>query len=298
MFVGARGNRLVACAVTFVLAGSVAGSAEAARFIVTLRGHDSLAWNVATPGDCGRSGNGLQSVDFHATDRHPVQISQVRVRVGGRLATVLEFGGLGSLTMDGQGTIRRQDNTTGFYPARDGCAPIPPKDCGTQQLTHPFGGGDARPGFEAMIWSNRHAGLAVEASYWGVPPSLADAPFGNCMALMTPISLIHNGSQRDYVGWQFGDQMLLLMNSLNYDYAPASRTVSPTKMRIRHSYDFAVSKQVRLTDAGLSPWWEIGANGGDGSGDTPTEQSPGADLGGNRSITDTLSWQITLKRVS
>jgi hypothetical protein len=159
------------------------------------------------------------------------------------------------------------------------------------------GGGDASPGFEAIIWSSHRAGLAVEADYWGVPPSLADAPFGNCMALMTPSPFIHNGSQREYVGWHFGGEMLLL-NPPSGDYAPASRTVSPTKMRIGHSYDFSVFKEVSLNDSSLSPWWGIDANGGDGSGDTPIEQSPGADLGGNRSISDTLRWHITLKRVS
>lgn len=255
----------------------MATTANAARFTVSVRGSDVLAWTVGQAGECGRSGSGQQTVEF--SDTHPVTVKIARVpsRGGQWLVFGREHGGV---MIPSQGTATRTDNTTGSFTYREHCESIPAKDCGTQPLT----------GFEPSVLSNDHAGFTLTAPYW----QYGEPPFHNCIALITPVNLV--GNEQPYTGWDFGDQMLT-----RDEGTMATRPVSPQALRVGRTYHFAAHKVFHLSDGELHGY-VISDNGGSGSPDVelgePEAAQAGDTLGGDRSITDTVSWVVTLKRVS
>ncbi len=260
-----RGAAIAALAV--LAAGGAAGAADAARFTVSFAGRDTLAWSIAPGPECTRAGSGVQTVEFAST--HPVtaQIGQLRAPVRSR-TPVLVFGRKheGALTVPGRATITRTDETT---LSLGRCDPMPPKDCGSKQL----------PQFSPSIWGSDNGGFALHAEYWRDEP---EAPYGNCMAFQTPEN--EAGHEAPYTGWEFGDE---IPRQENGDVS--SRPLSPARLHIGRTYKFTGHRVIQLDDSGL-PGYVIWPNGR--AGDVASEL-----LGGEATVTDNVSWQITLKRV-
>jgi hypothetical protein len=163
----------------------------------------------------------------------------------------------------GKATVARVDDTT-LSPGA--CDPMPAKDCGSKSLLH----------FVPTIWGADSGGFALHGSYWQFQP---DAPFDNCLGFQTPKNLAGNGGT--YNGWQFGDSIPWRETG-----DIATRPLSPQKLRVGRTYRFAAHRVIQLTDADLHGY-VMSPNGVAGY----------LLLGGQTSITDNVSWQITLKRL-
>jgi hypothetical protein len=243
-----------------------ATNASAARFRVTFAGRDALVWSVAAGRECTRSGTGHQTIEFAAA--HPViaQISQLHAPARSR-RLVLVFGRAreGGLEAPGRASLTRVDETT-LAPGQ--CDPMPAKDCGSRPL----------PRFFPTIWGSDSGGFALHGPYWRDEP---EAPFRNCLSMQTPENLAHN--EVPYNGWQFGDQIPWQEHG-----DVVTRPLSPRSLRLGHTYSFAAHRVIQLTDSDLHGYTIFDNGLGGTSGEV---------LGGEKSITDNISWQITLKRI-
>jgi hypothetical protein len=250
--------------VVLFVAVSPAG-AGAARFKVTFAGTDTLSWSVAAGPECTRSGSGRQTVHF--ADTHPVtaQIGRLRAPARSRVPVIV-FGPRpeGALAVPGSATVTRSDEST-LSPGQ--CNPMPAKDCASKPL----------PEFVPMIWGSDNGGFALHAEYWPEAPA---APFANCLSLQTPVNLL--GTETPYDGWMFGDELPWRRTG-----DIATPPLTPGRLRVGHSYRFAAHRIVRLTDADIHGY-AIFFNGREG---------PAEVLGGEKSISDDVFWQVTLKRV-
>ena len=112
------------------------------------------------------------------------------------------------------------------------------------------------------------------------------------MALQTPVPLLDRPVI--YNGWVFGEAILSNPNGPTLTTA----RVSPQSLRVGRTYHFRARKVFRLRDSDLHNNFVIDSNGGLGDPNIPQEESPGNMLGGDRSIVDTVSWEIVLKRLS
>jgi hypothetical protein len=253
---------LVGATAVAVLAGTTA-VAGAARFKITFAGQDTLTWKVAeAPGAsaaCGRSGSGSQVVRFAGAHSITTQIGPAPlpghpVGFGPRRET--------EIALPGRATMTRVDETT--VPA--GCAPIPPKDCGTKPL----------PAFFPVLGAVGSNRVDLTGEYWRDVP---EGPFGNCLALQTPEGLL--GSETSYDGWNFG-------------------TVIPEKQNVQ-----VATQPFSLSRIGRGRTYRVGAHKSFGLSDHDLHGSaiffngvpPATLLGGPASVSDSLSWQITLTRV-
>jgi hypothetical protein len=251
--------------IVLLVASIPAASAGAARFRVTFAGSDTLTWSVPAGPECTRSGSGEQRVVFADTKPVTTLIGQVRAPARSRVP-VLVFGSAhrGGLFASGRATLTRVDETT-LSPGQ--CDPMPAKDCGSRPL----------PQFEPIIWGSDSGGFALHGEYWGEEPA---PPFRNCLALQTPVNLL--GTETPYTGWHFGEE---IPRRDSGDIA--TRQVSPARLRLGQTYRFGVHRIIHLTDADVRGY-AIVPNGREG---------PAEVLGGEKTITDDISWQITLKRV-
>jgi hypothetical protein len=143
---------------------------------------------------------------------------------------------------------------------------MPAKDCASEPLPH----------FVPTIWGADNGGFALHGSYWQFQP---DAPFSNCLGFQTPENLVGNG--RAYSGWQFGDS---IPSRETGDMA--ARPLSPQRLSIGRTYRFAAHRVIQLSDGDLHGY-VMSPNGVAGY----------LLLGGDTSITDNVSGQITLKRL-
>jgi hypothetical protein len=250
-----------------VASAGLASAASAARFKVTFAGRDTMAWSVAAGPECTRAGSGRQTVEFAATQPVIAQIGQLRAPARGRgLVLVFRRAHEGALTVPGKATVTRVDETI-LSPGQ--CDPMPAKDCASKPL----------PQFFATVWGSDSGGLALHGEYWRDEP---EAPFENCMAFQTPEN--EAGHEAPYAGWEFGDE---IPRQETGDIS--SRPLSPARLRIGHTYKFTAHRILQLSDASL-PGYVIWPNGRAGS--TASEL-----LGGDTTVTDNVSWQITLERV-
>jgi len=255
-----------------------ATAAGAARFAISVQGRDVLAWTVGQSSDeCGRRGSGRQTVEF--TDPHP-----------GHGPDRPDHGSWQPSACLSAWARRRADPRQGHHGARrqhhrqftfhEHCESIPAKDCGTQPLPH----------FEPSLNSDSSAGFTFHGPYYPT----GNPPFHNCLALVTPVNLV--GVETFYSGWNFGEEIL------TREATPmATRPVSPQSLRVGRTYHFTAHKIVQISDSDLHGF-VISDDGGTGPPEVEIgePESPHTDdtLGGGRSITDTASWEITLKRVS
>ena len=116
-------------------------------------------------------------------------------------------------------------------------------------------------------------------------------PYNNCITLMTPVATEdpHSGKVFPYRGWEFGDQIP------GAQFGPSATTapILPTSLKRGRTYRFRVRKVLRLHD---TQHYVMDDNGGT-LGLTSGPESPGGSLGSGRSIVDTLSYEIVIKRV-
>jgi len=263
-------RRTVVLVLVAAAGAALTGVARAARFKVAFSGHDTLAWSVAPGPECTRSGSGQQTIEF--ADARPVtaQIGQLRVR--GHVIVVFGRRHEGGLSVPGTASVTRSDETI-LSPGR--CDPMPAKDCGARPLPH----------FSPMVWSAENGGLALHGEYWRDQP---DAPFLNCMGFQTPENEAAN--EGSYSGWHFGDELPRRINEQGEAGDIASRPLSPTSLHIGHTYRFAVHRVIQLSGADLHGY-VIWPNGREGPAVSEV-------LGGETTVTDNVSWQITLRRLS
>jgi hypothetical protein len=247
-----------------------AGVAQAARVRVSFSGQDTLAWSVAAGRECTRFGSGRQTVTF--ADRRPVTAQMGALRARGHTLVVFGRAHEGALSVPGTASVTRVDETT-LSPGN--CDPMPAKDCGVRAL----------PQFFPTVWSAENGGLALHGEYWRDEP---DAPFLNCMGFQTPESAA--GNERPYSGWHFGDELPRRINSDNEAGDIASKPLSPASLRIGHTYRFVAHRVIQLSGGDLHGYviWPDGREG-------PAVSEV---LGGETTVTDNVSWQITLKRLS
>lgn len=275
---GTRGPVSLVLALTASVALALAGpgGAQAARFQLSFHSTDTLDWNVATPQTCGRTGNGTQVVEVHSLRPLTVTAAIESLPGGGKGLVILH--GTSGPSLTSTGTVERTDDTVGSYIGPDGsCLPIPPKDCGTKPLQN----------FPTYVSAEPGNRLSLDGLYWNT------LPFSNCIALQTPIPTEdpHSGKVFLYTGWVFGNEYLGLPDKPT---TVASTPVAPQKLKRGHTYKFRARRVFRLSDSDLNRHAVIDSNGGD-SGPIGTTDNT---LGGGRSIVDTLSWTVTLKRVS
>ena len=271
-----RGTWLACCVCGLSFALCAAAAADAALFTVSVHGRDSVTWSVGQAGQCGRSGSGQQTVEFSAAHPVTVQIARVPLRGGQRLV----FGhGRGGVRIAVRGTVSRTDNTTGSFTYRQHCAPIPAKDCATKALSR----------FEPSLQSDGHAGFTLVGSYW--PPG--QTPFHNCIGLATPVSLV--GTARAYTGWEFGEGLPVRDHG-----TVATLPVLPQALDVGGTSRFTAHKLIRLHPAGL-PGFMISDDGGSEAAGvqpgSPEARQSDNTLGGDRSIADTVSFEVALKRL-
>jgi hypothetical protein len=259
-----------------VLAAGYGEMADAARFAVSVRGRDTLAWSVEQAGSCVRGGSGRQTVEFANARPVTLQIGRESSRGSQVLVFQHEHGGVFVAV---HATVTREDNTTGSFTFHEGCEPLPAKDCGTQPLPH----------FAPALSDDEQAGFTLHGPYYPT----GNPPFHNCLALVTPINLV--GVESFYKGWEFGETLLS-----REDATMATRPVSPQALQVGRTYRFAAHRIVHLSDGNLHGF-VISDDGGSGSPEIEIGQpeTPRTDdtLGGGASITDNASWEITLKRV-
>jgi hypothetical protein len=255
---------LVGAIAVAALAGMVTASAAgAARFKIAFAGQDTLTWKVTEgPGAsaaCGRSGLGSQVVRF--ADAHPIT---TQIGPAPQSGHPVGFGPKREteLALPGRATMTRVDETT--VPA--GCTPIPVKDCGAKPL----------PAFFPVLGAVGSNRVDMTAEYWRDVP---EGPFGNCLALQTPEGLL--GSETFYHGWSFGTVM-----PENANVRVATPPLSLSRISRGRTYRVGAHTSFGLSDHDLH-----------GSAIFFNGVPPGTLLGGPASVSDSLSWQITLTRV-
>jgi hypothetical protein len=252
----------------------VVPGASGARFSLTLHARDTLAWNAPKALECARTGSGTQTVDIRTT--HPFTTQLSRGGSPGVKGELLLFGGrYGGALFPATGTVTRVDDTTGGF-LHEGCQPLPPKDCGTRPLT----------AFHPYLFGTKRLGFTLATNYWEQPP------FTNCMALQTPVNEPDAGSF--YTGWEFGEVWPQFASRPGSGFS--TKAISPAAMVVGHTYRSAGHTVFHVADRELHHYL-IDSNGGSGTGEIAQDQSPGDTLGYERSVTDTLSMEVAIKRV-
>jgi hypothetical protein len=263
-----------------------AAATKAPTFTISVSGSDVQDWTVGNPGTaCTRYGSGRQTVRF-ASKR--TAHASIRDRAGG-----LYFTGTGAirytLYMAGVGTVTREDRSvyTAPEPGRD-CAAGAARDCGSRALEDvrnyrgEFLADDPESFHLTLEGYNRH--LVLRTLYW----ESQESAFKNCLALRTPEGCCAD-SPPFWNGPKFGDQL--------YEGA-----VEPTTARI-HLLTLRRGLTYRLRAAGhytvrVNPDVPINGPNGHGRFEILSSGVPVGDLGTPRSVTHTISWVATLKRVT
>jgi hypothetical protein len=274
-------------ALIIVATGSLpapAAAAKPAKFAISVSGSDRQVWTVANPGTaCTRYGSGVQTVRF--ASRRSVRAS-IRDRGG------LYFTGHGALrytlSMDGVGTVTRKDDSVYTPPDPDQpCAAGAARDCGSRALenVHNYRGeflsDDPEKFHLTLINDNRH--LVLRSLYW----ESAESPFSNCLALKTPEGCCAD-SPPFWNGPMFGDQLY------DGDHGPVTARIRPLALRRNHKYRFTAKRHYTLR---VDPNIRINGPNGHGRFELLSSGIPVGDLGGPRSVTHTIVWMVTLRRV-
>jgi hypothetical protein len=264
-------------------------AAKPPKFAVSVSGSDVQDWTAAkTSSPCIRYGRGRQTVRF--ASKHSVLVS---------ISDQLFFKGPGAvrytLTMDGKGTVTREENTV-YTPAdpADTSRPCVPaaKDCGVRALEnqHNFEGdfGDGLAKFQLNLGpSSARRSLGLQSLYW----ESQESAFKNCAAMKTP-----EGCCADqppfWNGPEFGDQLY------NGDNAAKTASVHPLALRRGHTYRFRAAQRYTLSvDANVPINSRLG-HGRFSMMSTGTGGIGQDDLGSPRSVTHTIAWVVTLRRVA
>jgi hypothetical protein len=241
---------------------------------------------VGNPGTaCTRYGSGRQTVHF-ASKRtaHP----SIRDRGGG-----LYFTGAGALrytlSMAGVGTVTREDRTvyTPPEPGRD-CAAGAARDCGSRALedVRNYRGEFLIDDPESFHLTLEGYGrrLVLRTLYW----ESAESAFKNCLALRTPEGCCAD-SPPFWTGPKFGDQL--------YEGPGEPRTARIRLLTLRRGHTYRLRAAGHFT-VRVDPNVPINGPSGHGRFETLSSGIPVGDLGTPRSVTHTISWAVTLKRVT
>jgi hypothetical protein len=281
-------------ALLVVATGSLPAPALAAKppkFAVSVSGSDVQDWAVANPGTaCTRYGSGRQTVRFASKHSVLASISERRSPPGSEIG--LFFTGPGavrySLSMDGRGTVTREDGTVYTPPGPNRPCEPAAKDCGSRVLEDvrnyrgEFGLDDPEKFHLTLLNQKRH--LVLQSLYW----ESAQSAFKNCLALTTP-----EGCCADqppfWNGPALGEQL--------YDgnNAPMTARVRPLALRRGHTYRFRATGRYTLR---VDPNVPIKSPFGHGRFDWTSSGIPVGDLGGPISVTQTIAWVVTLRRVA
>ena len=296
-FGGTRGLAVAASsALIIVAAGALPTSAIAAkapRFAVSVSATDVQDWTVANPATgCTRYGSGRQTVRF--ASKHAVLVSIRERRTPPKKETGLFFTGPGAvnytLSMAGKGTVTREDGTvyTPPDPGQPCDAAAAARDCGARALEDvrnyrgQFGLDDPERFHLTLLNQRDH--LVLQSLYW----ESEESAFANCLALTTP-----EGCCADqppfWNGPMLGDQL--------YDGADAPMTprVHPLALRRGHTYRFRATGHYTLR---VDPNVTLNSRFGHGKFELMSSGIPRGDLGSPRSVTQTITWVVTLRRVA
>jgi hypothetical protein len=296
-FGGTRGLALAASSALICLAAGAlppsAVAAKAPKFAISVSGTDVQDWTVAKLATgCTRYGSGRQTVRFASKRTVVASISERRSPPGSEAG--LFFTGPGAvrytLAMDGKGTITRQDGTvyTPPDPGQPCDAAAATRDCGARALENVrnYRGQfllDDPERFHLTLL-NQHRHLVLQSLYW----ESEESAFANCLALKTP-----EGCCADqppfWNGPNLGEQL--------YDGADAPMTprIHPLTLRRGHTYRFRATGHYTLR---VDPNVTINSPFGHGKFELMSSGIPRGDLGSPRSVTQTIAWVVTLRRVA
>jgi hypothetical protein len=271
-------------------------AAKPPKFVVSVSASDVQDWTAANTGTpCTHYGSGRQTVRFASKRSVLVSISE---RGSGRNVGLF-FTGPGAvrytLTMDAKGTVTREENTV-YTPAdpADSSRPCVPaaKDCGVRALEnqHNFEGefGDGLAKFQLNLGpGGTRRSLTLQSLYW----ESEESAFKNCAALKTPEGCCAD-SPAFWHGPMFGDRL--------YDAgdAPTTAPVHPLALRRGHTYRFRAAKRYSLRVDPDVPFNSRLGHGRFSMMSTGTGGLGQDDLGSPRSVTHTIAWVVTLRRVA